>query len=75
MTQSLASHVAAQLRAEMARQEMPAVRLAGVLGVSDNWVIRRMRGRNPINMDDLERIATVLNVPISYFLPSTERVA
>jgi transcriptional regulator with XRE-family HTH domain len=52
----------------MARRELTAVKLADLLGVSDMWVIRRMRGKTQITMEDLERLAAALDVPVSSFL-------
>lgn len=75
MSQTLADYVAAQLRAEMARRQIPAAELARKLQVNENWVGRRMRGKNAITMSDLEQIANALEVPLSYFLPAAERVA
>lgn len=75
MTQSLGEHVAAQLRAEMARRRMSKAQLARMLDVDETWVGRRMLEKAAITMDDLQRIATALEVPLSYFLPESERVA
>ena len=75
MTRTLAQFVAAQIRAEMARQEINATKLAQLMGVDDTWVGRRIRNRYAITLDDLERFAAVLAVPVSSFMPAAERVA
>lgn len=75
MSQTLADFVAAQIRAEMARRQLPKAHLARLLDVDETWIGRRMRGKSAITMDDLERIATALEMPLSYFVPASERVA
>lgn len=75
MRRTLAEYVAAQLRAELARRDMPKAELARQLEVNETWVGRRMRGKSAITMSDLERIASALGLPLSYFLPTSERVA
>lgn len=68
MSEGLATYVRAQLRAEMARREVTATQLAGRLNVSDMWVSRRLRGNTPIAIDELERIAQALDMPVSVLL-------
>lgn len=79
MTQprTLAETVAAEVRAEMGRQRIPATALAQELGVSDMYLSRRLGGDKPIPFDlaELERIAAALGVPASQFLPTEERAA
>ena len=75
VSETLAEYAAAHLRAEMARREISSIKLAEMLGVSDMWVSRRMRGKTRITMEDLERLAEALGVPMASFLPAGERVA
>lgn len=76
MSGTLADHVAAQLRAEMGRQELTNEQLAARLGVSDMWVSRRKQQKTQISMADVERLAEALNVPVEYFYPTASgRVA
>lgn len=75
MTQSLADFAAAQLRAEMARRELTPSILGARIGVSETWVRRRMRRQREISMDDLERLADGLELPVSFFVRDRERVA
>ena len=63
-TTSLAQRVAAEIRAEMARQLLTQSELARRLGVIEMWLSRRLRGRQPLDLDELERIASVINVPV-----------
>lgn len=77
MTQprTLADSVAAEVRAQLARQRMSASALAKALGKSEMYVSRRLRGEMPLDLDDLERIASALEVNFVALMPATERAA
>lgn len=66
---SLTERVAEEIRAQMGRKRMSGARLAKQLGVSDMWVSYRLRGVQPIDLNDLERIADALGVPVIDLLP------
>lgn len=68
MTQSLTETVAAEVRAELGRQRKSGAWLALQLGVSDAWVSRRISGSMPMSVEDLERIADVLEVTPAYLM-------
>jgi len=59
----------------MARSRITPGRLGAKLGVSEMWVRRRMYGETVITMEDLERLAIALELPLASFLPAPERVA
>jgi transcriptional regulator with XRE-family HTH domain len=65
----LSAHVAEEIRALMGRRDINKTELARRLGVSDMWVGRRLRGKLPIDLDDLQRIAVVLGVDVYDLLP------
>jgi transcriptional regulator with XRE-family HTH domain len=65
----LSEHVAEEVRALLARRRMSGRELARRLHVSPNWVSLRTTGAQPINMDDLERIADVLDIEPAELLP------
>ena len=69
--------IAAEVRAEMGRQDRTNSWLAAQLGVSEMWVGRRLRlnRETEISEDDLERIAGALNVPVATFLPAPVRAS
>lgn len=67
---TLADHVAAAMRAEMARQQIPAYRLAARLRKSETWVGRRMNGDVQITIADLDLITAELGVHPASFLPA-----
>ena len=72
---SLPEHVATRLRVEMARLDVTIGELARRLDEQPVWVARRMRGRVPITLVDLDRIARALDVPPVDFVTTVERVA
>lgn len=69
MDQTLAAHIGREIRAEMARQRMTHVRLAGHLGLSQNVVSQRLAGRIEFRPSELVKISEVLGVPMTDFFP------
>jgi transcriptional regulator with XRE-family HTH domain len=65
--------VAAEIRAELARQKISQTTVAIALGVSQAGASRRLSGQTPMDVNDVVRLAELLHVPASRFLP--ERVA
>lgn len=65
----LTQRVAAEIRAELGRQNVTGKRLAELLGVSHSWVSYRLTGQQTIDFDDIEKIAGALGVPVSHLLP------
>ena len=59
--------VAAEIRAELARQRVSHAALAGQLGVSRPYLSRRLSGETPLSVADVARIAELLGVPVSQF--------
>jgi transcriptional regulator with XRE-family HTH domain len=59
--------VAAEVRAEMARQQLSGVRAARALGWTQNYISVRLRGTVPFDVADLIKIADLLEVPVSTF--------
>jgi transcriptional regulator with XRE-family HTH domain len=67
--------LAAEVRAELARQQVTGRRLARLVGESPAWAARRLAGATAIDADDLERIAHAIGVPISSLLMEAARRA
>jgi len=67
MTQTLTEAVAAEVRAEMARQQKQQGDLARHLRVTQATISRRLAGKASFRIEDLQEIATFLNVPVSSF--------
>ena len=64
----LREHIAAEVRAWMARKAVTGEGLAAELGVSRAWVSRRLQAETALDADDLEAIADVLGVPVATLL-------
>ncbi|MCB9377118.1 MAG: helix-turn-helix transcriptional regulator [Microthrixaceae bacterium] len=56
------------IRAEMARRRVDQGDIARLLGLSRNAVSDRLRGRSRIQLDELQAIATFLQVPLEQLL-------
>jgi transcriptional regulator with XRE-family HTH domain len=67
--------VAAEVRAEMARQRMSQVKLAELLGVAQQTISRRIVGEVPFDVTELVQIADLLKVSVTQFLGTVERAA
>lgn len=70
---TLSVRVATEIKVALARRDMSRSELARRLGVSAMWVSDRLRGVTPIGLDDLERIAGILDVAPVDLLPLTVR--
>ena len=72
-TPDIAARVAAEARAELARQSLSFSALARKLGVSEAWVRRRIGGASPIlspTLADLQQIAGALGVDARDWIPA-----
>jgi transcriptional regulator with XRE-family HTH domain len=74
MSADLAEHVAAEVRAEMARQGVKQGQVAEALGISRVAAQRRINGEMPWDVAELAQVASFLGKPIAQFMP-VERVA
>ncbi|HEY0697216.1 MAG TPA: helix-turn-helix transcriptional regulator [Micromonospora sp.] len=66
---NLSDLVAEEIRAMMARKRISGRQLAQKLGVSPSWVSYRLTGVQPIDLNDLQRIAHALDVIVLNLLP------
>lgn len=71
---SLADRVAEEIRVEMARQRLNQVELAARMHVAQPWISRRLGGKTPITLGDLEQIAEGLGVPVADLLSAASRI-
>lgn len=69
-TVTLSIRVAEEIRALLARRKISGRDLARRLSVSPNWVSLRTSGSQPIDLNDLERIARALDVEVIDLLPA-----
>jgi transcriptional regulator with XRE-family HTH domain len=75
MTSNATSRVAANIRAEVARQQIPQTRLAAALGLSQQAISRRLLGRTSLTVDELEAFASILNVEVAVLFGVDEPVS
>lgn len=61
--------VAEEIRAELARKQIPQARLALLLNLSEVSVSRRLRGETPLDVNELLAIADYLDIPVARLLP------
>ena len=66
--ESLSTTVAANVRAEMARQRKRQADLGDVLGLTQGAVSKRMSGSVALDVDEVGKIATFLGVPVAALL-------
>jgi transcriptional regulator with XRE-family HTH domain len=63
-TATLSEMVAEEIRALMARRKVSGRELASQLAVSPSWISYRLSGKQPIDVNDLLRIANALGVGV-----------
>lgn len=61
--------VAEEVRALLARRRLNGAKLAAAIDRSEMYVSRRLRGETAFDLDDLDRIARVLDVEVVDLLP------
>ena len=66
---SLSKAVGKEIRVLLVRRDMKQTELAARLKVTEMWLSRRLTGTQPIDHNDLDRIAAVLNVQVTDLLP------
>ena len=74
-TQSLTLRVAAEVRAEVARQQLTHRALGELLGLSQPQVTKRLNGVIPLDTAELDKLASVLGVPVDRFLKTPSAAA
>jgi transcriptional regulator with XRE-family HTH domain len=65
----LREHVAEEIRVLLARRKMSGAELARRTGIKQSTMSRRMTGETAFDMDDLEAIATALEIEVSDLIP------
>lgn len=74
-TATLTLLVAEEILVALTRRRMTQRDLARKLGTSPSWVNYRLTGKQPIDLNDLFRIAKALGLGVHQLLPSPEVVA
>ena len=67
-TSTATDRVAANIRAEMARQRLSQSAVAGAVGMSPAAMSQRLTGKTPIDVNELVRLAAVLDIPAESLL-------
>lgn len=62
--------VAAEVRAQLARQRVSGAAAAAQLGWSQIYLWRRLSGRVAFDVNDLSALASLLDVPVATFFPA-----
>lgn len=70
---SLNRHVAAEIRAELARRDITQTDFAQQLGWSGPYFSRRMNGEVPFNTDEIELMAKALELDLGDLLNGARR--
>ena len=70
---TLSDLVAEEIRVLLTRRRMSQRQLAQALNVSPAWLNYRLTGVQAIDLNDLQRIARALDVPVNALLPATFR--
>jgi cytochrome c556 len=68
---TLAGRVAGEVRAEMARQNVRGTWMAKQMGMTQSAWSRRVTGDLPFDVDQLDRVAGLLDVPITRFISAS----
>jgi transcriptional regulator with XRE-family HTH domain len=71
MTQTLSEHVTLAVRAEVRRQGVTQRWIGEQLGLSQPQIHERLHGVVEWRNSELERLARVLDVPVTDFLPTS----
>jgi transcriptional regulator with XRE-family HTH domain len=65
----LAAYASAEIRAHLARRSITREELADVMDVHRDWLNRRLKGSVGVTLEDLQKIADALGVPVTDLLP------
>lgn len=69
---SLSASVGKEIRKLLIDLDMKQLELATRLGENEMWISRRLRGTQPIDLNDLERIAKALDIEVADLMPKRE---
>jgi len=70
----LSDVVAKEIRILLVRNDLKQTDLAARMGATEMWVSRRLRGAQPIDLNDLQRFADALNVEAADLMPRSGRL-
>lgn len=67
----LQEQIAEEIRVVMVRRRMTAGELAEMVGWSSSQISRKLGAQSALTVDDLQRIADVLRLPVTDLLPDS----
>jgi len=70
MASTYSQRVAAEVRAEMARQRRTQTDIGAAIGWSQQFLSRRLTGEQPFGIDEIEALAAELGVPLAKLMPA-----
>lgn len=70
--EDLSAAVAAEIRRRLEVQGWSGRELSRRTGISQRSVVDKLAGRTPFDLDDVQKVATALEVPVSALLPTVE---
>lgn len=70
MTDTASARTGANIRAEMARHKVSQTTLAAHLGISQASLSDRIRGKVPVDVNELDALAEFFGVPAAAFIAS-----
>lgn len=73
-TTEIREHIAAEVRAELARQRITQRQVADILEMVQPAVQLRLSGARPFRAEELVKLAGALGVPVSRFVPESAPV-
>ncbi len=71
-TTRLNVRVTRAIKAELARRDLDGADLIDVLGLSRNTIYARLRYEQPFDLDEVERVATFLDMAVDELLESAK---
>lgn len=69
-TSKFTGQVTGAIKAELARRDIDGVALAAPLGLSRNSVYARLRGAQPFDTEEVEKVAAFLGMTVDHLLES-----
>jgi DNA-binding Xre family transcriptional regulator len=58
------TRIADEIRSELARRRMSQAQLSAITGITKNTLRSRLQGVRPFNLDEVDRICFVLDMPM-----------
>lgn len=73
MNMTLQERVSDEMRALLARRRLSARQAASALGWNEMYLYRRLKNQSPFDLNDIEALAHLLEVPVGMFFEALEK--